>query len=70
MFKTKPIFLAGLLLFVPAIPDAQDSNPSFAHPKGYFFSTAEASNARTVRQWSTSHRSLPIGAGTEYTAGR
>ena len=48
MITTGPILLAGLLLFVPAIADAQDSSPSFARPKRYFFSTAEASDYRTV----------------------
>jgi hypothetical protein len=48
MSKTKPIFLAGLLLVVSAIANAQDSGPSLARPEQYFFSTAEASDYRPV----------------------
>jgi hypothetical protein len=48
MSKAKPIFLAGLLLSLPAIVYAEDSDPHFATPIFYRFSEPDASDYRPV----------------------
>jgi hypothetical protein len=48
MFKVNPIFLAGLLLFLPDTAHAVGGSPPFAPPVFYFFSTIEASDYRPV----------------------
>jgi WD40-like Beta Propeller Repeat len=46
--RINPLFLAGLLFFLPDIADAAGDSPPFAPPVFYFFSTIEASDYRPV----------------------